>query len=169
MASLDGVEQVRAVVPDRGMVGPPVGPERAGDLDDLLGLGEDGRVDQADAEAPGALRQRLGDQLSHAHALGGGRGAAGLPHGHGPDRVVAHERDDVDGGLRGLDGGEVLAHAAPLPLEAVEVEQRRRARVDVEHLVGHRGGRHAAEADDHGRHALSHRALGERIDDEGAV
>ena len=152
------------------MVGPAIWLERAGDLDDLLRLREDGGVDQADAEAPGALGQRLGDQLSHTYT----RSAAvavrlASPMATALTGWLPTSETTLTEGFAAWTAARYSPMPRQLPLEAVEVEQRRRARIDVEHLVGDRGGRHAAEADDHRRHALPDGALGERIDDEGAV
>ena len=90
----------------------------AAELDELFRVGERAwHVDQAAAHAPGALRQRSGQRLSHARQLGWLRRAIFDAHAEDAQRVVAHQRSHVDRRLRFLEALEILGERLPAPVK----------------------------------------------------
>ena len=95
---VEGVDDVGALVAHVARVDAAVGRGDLGEGHDLIGLGERARqVNQARAQADGAVLHRLVDQASHALEFGSGwRAGETAAHDLTADRVVADEGGDIE-------------------------------------------------------------------------
>ncbi len=107
----------------------------------------------------------------HARELALRHGALGEADDRQPQRAVADQRRDVDRVAAAAHRRQVLAEGAPVPGHAVQPPAVVRPVLDGVGavLLGERRRRHAAVAGDVRGHALAHRRLGARVQQDGEI